>query len=156
MALLQLVAYGAQDIYLGENTNTIFSNVTYNRYNDFTLTKEETICPIKSRQIISKKINTLLLTHIFIIKNININEPIVIPMLKNIECPITYNDITNDFIECSVCKICYDYSYEEVQEWHYKYNKCSICRSEMNKTIKNIHGYNIILSELKLKRSEYI
>jgi hypothetical protein len=48
-------------------------------------------------------------------------------MLKNKECPITLNDITDLFIECPTCKICYDY-YGTRQYFQTKSSLCCYCR----------------------------
>jgi hypothetical protein len=153
MALLQLFAYGIQGGFSYSSTSTSW-NVKYKRNEYFTL--EPAIDCAMNRETLKIKLNDMLLTHLDVLNKINICEPFVVPVLKNIECPITYNNITNDFIDCAVCKTCYDYSDEKVIQWFSSRRKCSICRSTINKTAKNIRGYNTIFYELKLKTKQII
>jgi hypothetical protein len=137
MALLQYVN--------GLYDSPSFYRVTYRRNVSFTVTKLDAMSPKK----LKIKLNALLLTHMDILKEIDICEPTVVPVLKNIECPITYNNITSDFIECPVCKTCYDYSDEKVNQWFLSRKKCCICRATVNTAAKNIQGYNTIVYKLK-------
>ena len=146
MALLQLVAYGAQDIYLGGGSNVSFHNVTYRRHESFTISSETD----KAKKMnLRQMLRNMLCIHNNVTKKINLAEPFIVPLLKNTECPITFTEISGDFIECTVCKICYNFSDENVKKWFKTHSKCSLCRGAMNKTVKNIHGYNTVYSALK-------
>lgn len=51
-------------------------------------------------------------------------------ILKNIECPITYTEITDLYIECETCKTCYDYI---LTEHYFKNNPiCACCRDDID------------------------
>jgi hypothetical protein len=153
MALLQLFAYGIQGGFPYPSTSTSW-NVKYKRNEYFTL--EPAIDCAMNRETLKIKLNALLLIHLDVLNKINICDPFVVPVLKNIECPITYNNIKNDFIDCAICKTCYDYSNEKVIQWFSSRRKCSICRSTMKNITKNIQGYNTIFYELKLKFKQVI
>ena len=51
-------------------------------------------------------------------------------ILKNTECPITLNEITELYLECNTCKMCYDYN----TTIHYfkSISKCAFCRQQIN------------------------
>lgn len=159
--LMQLVAYGAQDIYLSGRPQITF-NMNRQRHQTFSLSTNETkkvTIEMDPRQKLRYMLEPLLDMHKKVVRKLDLNETFIVPVLRNTECPITYSEITDDFIECKVCKICYNYSDENVIKWFHSHNKCSLCRGEIDKTLKNIHGYNTIYSALKfemnLKKHSY-
>lgn len=153
--LMQLVAYGSQDVYSRGRPQITFFNATYRRHESFSISptpaENQITIEMDSRQKLRYMLEPLLNMHKKVLQKVNMNETFIVPILKNIECPITYNDITGDFVECTVCKICYDYSDQNIKKWFHSYNKCSLCRGEMDETLKNIHGYNTVYSKLKLE-----
>ena len=94
-----------------------------------------------------KNIITILKQHQYILSY----KPINTPILKNTECPITLNEITDLYLECSTCKMCYDYN----TTIHYFKNKstCSHCRQNIDiKTLSQTHSSQIYLM---LKNYDY-
>ena len=80
-------------------------------------------------------------------------KPINTPILKNTECPITLNEITDLDLECSTCKMCYDYN----TTIHYFKNKstCSHCRQNIDiKPLSQTHSSQIYL--MLKKYDEYL
>jgi hypothetical protein len=150
--LMQLIAYGALDVYLP--TFTINNNRDNNNYcnNNTIIDDSKTIK--ENFNNLRRMVDPIIKTHKNIINNINLTNPYIIPVLKNTECPITYSEITGNFIECTVCKTCYDYTNTEVITWFNSHRNCSICRGKIDKTIKNINGYDAIYSTLKLKTNK--
>ncbi len=149
--LMWLHAYGIQG-FPSPSTSPSTSNLWTVRYkrNEYFTIEPAIDCGI-IRETLKIKLNALLSIHKEILKKIDNCESFVVPVLKNIECPITYNKITNEFIDCAVCKTCYDYSDEKVIQWFLLKSECSICKSTIKNITKNIQGYNTILYELKVQ-----
>jgi hypothetical protein len=155
--LLQIMAMGAQDHYLINDPQITFFRLTYRRQTNFAV-ETSTIKPtiikepkIKIRQFylsegFIKNIKTILRRQRYILTYKTINTPI----LKNTECPITLNEITDLYLECSTCKMCYDYN----TTIHYFKNtsKCSYCRQNIN--IKPLGLTNSSQIYLMLKNSK--
>ena len=63
--------------------------------------------------------------HVCMINELDITNHIIINRINNIECPITYKEITNQYIECSNCKMCYDYA--DTIDWFESRKCCCYC-----------------------------
>ena len=96
-----------------------------------------------------KNLDSLLILHQFLINQIDLANPIVKIPLKNTTCPISLGEITNQYIECTTCKTCFDYSNHFTNSWFTQHNKCAVCRQQFQINIRHINGENIIYSELK-------
>ncbi len=68
--------------------------------------------------------------HTQMIKQIDVTNHIIINEIKNTECPITLKQITNEYIQCDNCKICYDY--EETINWFRANPYCSYCTLDIS------------------------
>lgn len=97
----------------------------------------------------TKKLSELMLLHSFLILQLDINEPIIAPKLKNTVCSITLETISNEYIECPTCFNCFDYSHENVISWFSTHNKCAVCKQTFNYEVKHVGGENQIYNELK-------
>lgn len=158
--LLQLIAMGAQDIYLTNNPQISYFNSTYRRKTCFSV--ETSI--IESHIIEQPKIqlHNLYLTVDFI-KNmvtmlqkhqyILLDQYHVNRVLKNTECPITLNEITELYLECNTCKMCYDYN----TTIHYfkRSLKCSYCRQDININPLGLTNSSQIYLMLKKNENKY-
>ena len=139
--LMSLLALGAQDIYYRqEPSNNFTRDYIYTNIQNQNKVFFKIECPpipiieqpkIQLRNLyltvdFIKNIITMLKQH----QSILSYKPINTPILKNIECPITLNEITDLYLECSTCKMCYDYN----TTIHYFKNKsiCSHCRQNID------------------------
>lgn len=86
------------------------------------------------------KINDMLQTHKYIINNIDIHK-LKYTNLRNTECAITMEKITETYLECDTCKICYNYM-STIQYFLTK-NKCAFCRQRMNISPKQLYGHQL-------------
>ncbi len=84
--------------------------------------------------------------HGLILKEIDISNPICKNEIKNTECPITLTEITNQYIQCDNCKLCYDY--EGTEQWFNFNQYCSYCTQPISKT-PQILQYNLIYRYLQ-------
>ena len=96
-----------------------------------------------------EKLDRLLILHQFLSYQINFANPIVKPQLKNTTCPISLGDISNEFIECTTCGTCYDYSNTSTVGWFSQHNKCAVCRQQFVISVKHVGGENVLYNQLK-------
>ena len=96
-----------------------------------------------------QNLDRLLVLHQFLINQIDLEAPIVKPQLSNTVCPISLDVITDKYVECTTCKICYDYSNTSTSYWLSTYCKCAVCKQSFIPKVKNVHGENILYNELK-------
>jgi len=96
-----------------------------------------------------QNLDRLLVLHQFLINQIDLTAPIVKPELKNKICPISLDVITDKYVECATCKICYDYSNESTCHWLSSNCKCAVCKQSFIPEVKNVHGENVLYNELK-------
>lgn len=110
--LFQLIAYGAQDVYLTNRQQMTFFNVPYNRHNNFTV---ETLNDLLHQNIIHDKNK---------IKIIN-------KQIRGFKiCPITDNKIKNKDLYM-ICDICHCYFLEDnIKIWLEDHDNCPNCRSQ--------------------------
>lgn len=55
--------------------------------------------------------------------------------LPNVECPLTLEIINGKYLQCTTCKMCYNYT-ENIKNWFMKRSICSYCTNRMDMTIK--------------------
>ncbi len=120
MSLLQLISNGAQDVYLMQNYNIDFSNITY-----YSMNPENTQQP---QQIITKNSN-------FIMRFKCINRKIDIEKNHNIICPIKLSEICKNekYGKCDVCH--YNISEESLLKLLNVNDNCPMCLSKWTNKI---------------------
>ncbi len=97
----------------------------------------------------TKKLSNLLVLHSFLITQLDIDQPIIKPELKNTICAISYETIGNEYFECETCATCFDCSNPQVNAWFKTYSKCAICKQPFKPVVKHVGGENQIYCELK-------
>lgn len=106
---MQLVAYGAQDIYLNNpNPRLTFFRTVYRRHTNFSVGTPSMKCLIPIRVF-----------HKFKIKRIE----------NNTECPVTYFDLLNSkYVTCVTCS--YNFHISVYQDWIKQHKTCPHCCTE--------------------------
>ncbi len=97
----------------------------------------------------TKSLSHLVLLHSFLIVQLDIDNPIIKPKLKDTICSITYETICNEYVECPTCSNCFDYSNDQVKYWFISHRKCAVCKQTFNPIVKHVGGENHIYNELK-------
>jgi hypothetical protein len=121
-ALMQLVAYGAQDTFLTGNPQITFFRTTYRRHTNFA-----NVEPLDHVQF-----NDIEYENIYDINKWTIKFVIILETDRNMECPINLEPINlNDqYCRCSQCK--HNFSKEALVEAFKTNHTCPMCRSEWN------------------------
>lgn len=156
--LAQLIAMGAQDFYLSSDPQISFYNVTYRKKTRYSVETFIIKPPIIEQPKIQlrnlfltvdfiKNMVTMLQKHQYILLyQYHVNR-----VLKNTECPITLNEITELYLECNTCKMCYDYN---TTIHYFKQSlKCSYCRQDINITPLGVTNGSQIYIMLKKKEN---
>lgn len=123
-ALMQLVAYGSQDVYLTNTNNNFYNNVKKSKY-----TK-----PIKEYKLPSYNDKEWVTTYSKKYKAIKIIWDTECRLLdknaKNTCCPISNQEIRNKFeyISCNECN--YNFLKNPLQKALSYSNTCPLCRTE--------------------------
>lgn len=96
---------------------------------------------LKIKQYIINNFNFDQTSYLFNLTNKNI--------MKNTECPISTEEITEKYIECKNCLYCYDY--ETCKIWLEQRHNCPMCNKYLEETCKYINNtYCINVNEINL------
>lgn len=146
--LMQLVAYGAQDVYLNGNSNITFFTVQYRRYPNF------------STELLDNCHNMIYLDYL----DHNKKTPVIINkhIIGYNICPITQSKIKENelYMTCDICHC--NYLKDSLDLWLENHNNCPNCRGNwtskiiyknVNEEIKNEH---VMLHKKHLNEQKYV
>ncbi len=120
---MQLVAYGAQDIYLTGNPQITFWRTTYRRHTNFD--------PFgQNQQYEQNEYGENEFVNSYDINKWTIKYVIILETDRNIECPINLEliKLNDQYCKCSQCK--YNFSKDALVEAFKTNNTCPMCRFE--------------------------
>lgn len=151
MALTQLIAYGAQDTYITPNHQIIFFRTVYRQHTNFSMPYDENWWDGKYNNI-----PVLYINEKYILLKIDLTN-------RNIECPVTFTNLTTPRCKYITCRTCQCNFCESVlEDWVKIYKTCPHCRSEWicnekyiskdgrTKIIKYVNRYiNLNINEMR-------
>jgi hypothetical protein len=136
--LMQLVAYGQQDVYLTGNPTVTFSRITYRRHTNFVREQNE-----QDELVNPYDINKWTIKYVIILETD-----------RNMECPINLEliKLNDEYCKCNECK--YNFSKEALMEAFNTNYTCPMCRAEWTDKTKYINKSQLIIDTNKIKTNK--
>jgi len=150
---MQYLAYGAQDIYLTSNPQIYFFRTVYRRHTNFSMESSYDENWWDGKYI---NIPVLFTNEKYMLIKRELNS-------RNIECPVTFADLSTPRCKYITCRTCqYNFHESVYDDWVKKYKNCPHCRCEWifkekyinengrTKIIKYVNRYiNLNINEMR-------